>query len=71
MNGLEWIFIILYLNDDEDGATYTCSEVAEVSIEYQTLGPAIIKEPGPDIIAGILSCWVSSTLSMIHEHVLT
>ena len=58
-NGLEWIFIILYLNDDGDGATYKFSEVIEVRLESRTLGPTTVNEPGPDIIAGMLSCWVS------------
>lgn len=71
MNGLEWVFIILYLNDDGEGATYKCGGVVEVSIEYLTFAPALVKAPGPDIIAGILSCWVGSTLSVVVPNVLT
>ena len=64
-NGIEWVFIILYLKDDEDGATYRHSRTIRVSHHTQTVGPTIVDRPGPDIIAGILSYWVGPMLPIM------
>jgi len=64
-NGLEWIFIILYLIDDGHGATYKHSTPLKIGFESLPFGPESVEEPAPDVIAGILSYWVSSIPSII------
>jgi hypothetical protein len=57
-NGHDWIFLLIKLNDDYDGASYKQSAV----IQLQTTninGQLVIPEPWPDLIAAILSHWVS------------
>jgi hypothetical protein len=60
-NGHEWIFILIKLNDNYDGATYKQSSM----LKLPTLGSLtsqleVTREP--DLIAGILAYWVSLIL---------
>ncbi len=57
-NGLEWVFIILYLNDNGNGATYKYSNSVKINVVSEPFGPERIKGHAPDVIAGILSYWV-------------
>ena len=59
-NGLEWIFLILYLKPD-GGALYQESQPVRIIQCADSLGMDIpdVYRPGPDLVAGILSHWVS------------
>jgi hypothetical protein len=70
-NRHEWIFLILYLNKDGEGGTYT--ESPTVKIQVSESYPYHVLPPGPDIVAGILAYWVSYTLissASSHEQML-
>ncbi|KAH8978545.1 hypothetical protein EDB92DRAFT_2095768 [Lactarius akahatsu] len=57
-NGLSWIFVLIVLNSDDNGAKYRYS----TPIEFQwSLGDMLpqIEKPWPDVLAGILLHWVS------------
>jgi len=66
-NGTEWIFLILYLNANGEGATYKQSPLVALTYETRVFDSSRIKEPGPDVIAGILSCWVSGTSQRLND----
>jgi len=51
-NGQNWIFLLVQLNDDYDGASYKQSSKVKLT-NYGGLGWK------PDLIAGILAYWVS------------
>jgi len=70
-NGLQWIFLILCLDADGSSGHYKQSAPVNVSHITQIHGTPIITDPGPDIIAGILSCWVSSVGGQFMNEVLT
>ena len=55
-NGHEWTFLILYLNEDGNGGTY--SESPTIKIQVSNSYPYRVLSPGPDIVAGILTYWV-------------
>jgi hypothetical protein len=59
-NGHEWIFLILYLNEDGNGGTY--AESPTIRIQVTDSYPYRVLSPGPDIVAGILAYWVCCTL---------
>ena len=59
-NGHEWIFLILYLNEDGDGGMY--AESPTIKIQVSDSYPYHVLSPGPDIVAGILAYWVCCTL---------
>ncbi|KAI9573877.1 hypothetical protein HD554DRAFT_2310459 [Boletus coccyginus] len=59
-NGHDRIFLILYLNEDGTGRTYTESPVIKMRVSDNY--PYSVLSPGPDIIAGILAYWVLFTL---------
>lgn len=54
-NGMSWMFLILALNHNEDGATYQYSKLVTLQPD-EHLGVA---RPWPDVVAGILLHWVS------------
>ncbi len=55
-DGHSWIFIIIMLNPNGNGAKFRCSS----PIEFQWGMPSeIIVKPWPDVLAGILLHWVS------------
>jgi hypothetical protein len=63
-NGREWIFLILKLNDDRNGASFMRSNIIHLDTHSEVLGgPQVMTRPSPDLIAGILSHWVSLTQS--------
>ena len=64
-NGLEWIFLLIKLNDDYDGASYKQSAVIELESARSLSGQVAITEPWPDLIAAILLHWVSWILISI------
>jgi hypothetical protein len=59
-NGHEWIFLILYLNEDGVGGTY--AESLTIKIQVSDSYPYRVLSPGPDIVAGILAYWICCTL---------
>jgi len=62
-NGREWIFLIVLCKKDGDGATYKESFVHTYDILHTAKhSPPNIVKPKPDLIAGILSYWVSRFL---------
>jgi hypothetical protein len=65
-NGRDWIFLLIKLNDDYDGASYRQSSTIQLTATASPSGQLAMTEPWPDLIAAILSHWVSWTLiSMI------
>ena len=58
-NGRDWIFLLIKLNDDYDGASYKQSGVVQFNITKSLDGKLVIPGPWPDLIAAILSHWVS------------
>lgn len=58
-NGRDWIFLLIKLNDDYDGASYKQSSVIQLRTAESLSGQLAITEPWPDLIAAILSHWVS------------
>jgi hypothetical protein len=54
-DGHSWVFIIVVLNPDGNGAKYRyCAP-----IEFRSGMPIQIAKPWPDVLAGILFHWVS------------
>lgn len=56
--GENWLFIVLVMNPDGDGATYRWSEQITVVSETPP-GFKTVTSPWPDIITAILVDWVS------------
>ena len=61
-NGRDWIFLLVKLNDDYDGASYKQSSIVQLSTTRSLDGQVVIPDLYPDLIAGILVCWVSLML---------
>jgi len=57
-NGHEWIFLLLKLNNNHDGASYWQSNVVKFTPGSTHDGQLILGD-WPDLIAGILSHWVN------------
>jgi len=57
-NGHEWIFLIIMLNPDGNGAKYRCSP--PVMFDHPQ-----IRDIWPDLVAGILSHWVENSFADI------
>lgn len=55
-NGRDWIFLLVQLDTNYDGASYKQSSVVQLT----TFGGQPVFQP--DLIAGILAYWVSLTL---------
>jgi hypothetical protein len=58
-NGRDWIFLLIKLADDYDGASYKQSAVVQLRTTKSFDGQPVIPKPWPDLIAAILSYWVS------------
>jgi len=63
-NGRDWIFLLIKFNNDYDGAFYMQSEVLQFQTVKNFDGKLVIPGPWPDLIAAILSHWVSLMLNM-------
>ncbi len=59
-NGHDWIFLIVKLDDNYDGASYQQTSM----VQLPTVGSLTTfgNQPEPDLIAGILAHWVSLML---------
>jgi len=64
-NGRAWIFLIIKFNDNYEGASYKQSFVVQLRTAENIDGQ--IPGPWPDLIAGILSHWVSLMLICVME----
>jgi hypothetical protein len=63
-NGLEWIFILVSVNQHDDGATYQLTR----KLVIDTVRDGIFRKvhgQGPDEISGILAHWVSSQFAYL------
>ncbi|KAI0248035.1 hypothetical protein BJV78DRAFT_849657 [Lactifluus subvellereus] len=60
-NGRDWIFLLIKLNDDYDGASYKQSVVVEPGTTKNLDGQPVILEPWPDLIATSLSHWIENS----------
>ncbi|KAI9509432.1 hypothetical protein F5148DRAFT_1187990 [Russula earlei] len=60
-NGRDWIFLLIKLDDNYDGASYNQSSVVQLSTTRSTDGQPVITKPWPDLIAGILAYWVANS----------
>ena len=56
----DWIFLLINLNDDYDGASNKLSDVVQFRTMESLDGQLVISGPWPDLITAILSHWVSS-----------
>ncbi|KIL59052.1 hypothetical protein M378DRAFT_180985 [Amanita muscaria Koide BX008] len=62
-NGREWIFLLVKLNDDRNGASFMQSDIIHLNTQQEGLsGPQVMIRPFPDLIAGILSHWMQNSL---------
>lgn len=59
-NGCTWLFLILYVNSDGKGATYKTSAPVYINVLDSPNDRPDVEKEAPDVIAGILSSWVSS-----------
>lgn len=57
-NGRDWIFLLIKLDDDYDGASYQQSAVVQLRTTESLDGQLVISGPWPDLIAAILSHWI-------------
>jgi hypothetical protein len=61
-NGREWIFLLVKLNDDRNGASFMQSDIIHLNTQQERLsGPQVMIRPFPDLIAGILSHWMQNS----------
>jgi hypothetical protein len=61
-NGRDWIFLLIKLTDDYDWAFYKQSGMVQLRTAEDLDGQLMIPGPWPDLIAAILSHWVSLML---------
>jgi hypothetical protein len=61
-NGHDWIFLLLKFNNDDDGASYSQSDVIQMYVTRSRNDPPVVRHPEPDMIAAILLHWVSPIL---------
>ncbi|KAG1853915.1 hypothetical protein DFJ58DRAFT_883197 [Suillus subalutaceus] len=61
-NGHDWIFLLMKLNDDYNGASYARSPQISLGIQ-PTWAELVIPNRTPDLIAGILSHWINHSFS--------
>jgi hypothetical protein len=66
-NGRDWIFLLIKLDDDYDGASYKQSLPVKLNIMKHPDDQPVILRPYPDLIAAILSHWVSLMLIRVIE----
>ncbi|KAH9042966.1 eukaryotic translation initiation factor eIF2A-domain-containing protein [Lactarius deliciosus] len=68
-NGHNWIFLLVKLNDDYEGASYHQSTMIQLETVRDVDDQLVIREPWPDLIAAILSYWTHlySTISQGHK----
>ncbi|KAI9441535.1 hypothetical protein H4582DRAFT_2073709 [Lactarius indigo] len=62
-NGHDWIFLLVKLNDDYDGASYQESAMIQLQTTRDLDDQLVIHKPWPDLIAGILSDWIKSSFA--------
>ncbi|TDL20240.1 hypothetical protein BD410DRAFT_791357 [Rickenella mellea] len=62
-NGHDWIFVLVTLNDNYDGATFRWSPVVQFDIEKSLDGVLKVHHPWPDVIAAILLHWTENGFS--------
>ena len=56
--GETWMFLILVMDPDGDGAKYWQSEKLKILVHEFLQGP-IVTPPAPDLIVGLLAHWVA------------
>jgi hypothetical protein len=64
-NGHDWIFLLIKINDNYESVSYQKSNVLQTKKDLN--GQLVITKPWPDLIAAILSHWVSLVLNCIVE----
>ena len=57
-NGYEWLFVILTVNSDGQGASYMISPRSYPAAPQDAGDDVVVPDTLPDIIAGILATWV-------------
>ena len=62
-NGRDWIFLLVKLNDDYDGATYKQSNAVRLRYMEGSDGQEVLSKTWPNVIAAILVYWVSLMLT--------
>jgi hypothetical protein len=71
-NGYEWLFLVLSVNANGEGASYRISDCAYSAAPQQTLVSMVIPDLPPDMIAGVLASWVlfQLLLDVLCTHIL-
>ncbi|KAE9401740.1 hypothetical protein BT96DRAFT_817563 [Gymnopus androsaceus JB14] len=70
-NGHEWMFILLSLNKDGNGASYKLSTLIQYTVANDSLdacGDLKPAHPWPDIIAGILLDWTQNSFDNLDNN---
>lgn len=57
-NGYEWLFLVLAVNQDGDGASYRVSNRAYSAAPQEDFVDMVVPDMSPDMISGILASWV-------------
>ncbi|TDL20122.1 hypothetical protein BD410DRAFT_899713 [Rickenella mellea] len=57
-NGRNWIFLLVKLNDGYSGGTFKQSSLVRCNIAHSHDDGLEILQPGPDLIAAILTHWI-------------
>ncbi|KAN0078031.1 hypothetical protein V8E55_010088 [Tylopilus felleus] len=60
-NGYDWIFLLIKINDDYNGASYQESAVLSLRTTGRFHREPKIERPWPDLIAAILSYWIENS----------
>jgi hypothetical protein len=60
-NGHDWIFLLLKFNNDDDGASYSQSDVIQMYVTRSRNDPPVVRHPEPDMIAAILLHWIRNS----------
>ncbi|PPQ94305.1 hypothetical protein CVT25_004962 [Psilocybe cyanescens] len=66
-NGYEWLFLVLTVNQDGEGASYRVSDRAYSAAPQENLGDEVIPDVPPDMISGILASWIERSCEDLLE----
>ena len=69
-NGYEWLFLVLSVNPNGNGASYRISDCSYSVIPQEAGDNVVVPDLSPDLIAGILAFWVfPAALDVLHIHI--
>jgi hypothetical protein len=65
-NGHEWIFLLIKINDNYEGASYMPAPLLSIKCSMSLYGEVAFFKPWPDLIAAILLHWVCFLMDMMN-----